>query len=179
MTIPANTKSMLDAVEHSRILADLEGVCLTASLPQIYLHHSMAEFCNPIDMDWVKNFKQYRSEGVGGLLLLGASAETRSMAICGALIRNFIDARIMTLNALIEDKERQDPTVLVVPNLFFALHGKPLTSWQIQTLYDALLHRLTVNKPTVVYVESMASLRSEYGPLVADHIETHFLESVS
>jgi hypothetical protein len=101
--------------------------------------------------------------------------ETRCMAITGTLVRHFIDARMMTLNAVIANPSMaEDPTVLVIPNLYMMSFGKQLTAWQMQTIYDVLLARLTANKPTVVCVENMEGLRAAYGPLFADHLEQHF-----
>src|SRR5512135_3511542 len=146
--------SILNKVDHAQLLKDIEHVCEVANIPQAYLHHSMTEVCNEAEIEWVRNFPAYRAGGLGGLCLTGTNSEPRCMAIVAALLRNFIDARIVTLNTLIEASKTAsvpDPTVLVIPNLFVSTAGKSMTSWQIQAIYDILLHRFITNKPTVVY----------------------------
>ena len=176
--------SILDPVEHSRLLADLDGVCATANVQQIYVHQSMAEFCNQTEIKWVADFRENRAKGIGGLLLTGTLGE-RYQAIAGALLRNFIDARVVSVNQLVAASNNQgknsveipDPTVLVIPNLFVSSHGKAMTSWQIQALYDILLGRLTSNRPTVAYIESVVGLSEAFGVVFAEHLTTHFVQS--
>lgn len=176
--------SLLDPVEHSRLIADLEGICTTANVQQIYVHQSMSKFCSPTEIKWVADFRENRAMGVGGLLLTGVLGE-RYQAIAGALLRNFIDARVVSVNQLVAASnsngkhvvEIPDPTVLVIPNLFVSSYGKAMTSWQIQALYDILLGRLTSNRPTVAYIESVAGLSEAFGVVFAEHLTTHFVQS--
>lgn len=175
---------VLDPVEHHRLIADIEGVCSTANVQQIYVRQSMSKFCTPTEVQWVGNFRENRAKGLGGLLLTGVLGD-RYQAITGALIRNFIDARVVSVNQLVAASNSQgknaveipDPTVLVIPNLFVSSHGKAMTSWQIQSLYDILLGRLTANRPTVAYVESLAGVADAYGVVFAEHLTTHFTQS--
>ena len=110
------------------------------------------------EIEWFKKFNKEKGEH-SGLMFHGSSdVQTRMMALCGALVRNFIDARLVTLGNLVPMKESKEPTVdpleptvLLVPNLHVKTHGgKPLTAWQIQILYDALISRMTLGKQTVV-----------------------------
>lgn len=177
--------SILDPIEHQRLLADLENVCEVANVPRTYVHQSMAQHCGAAEIEWVRNFRQNRIDGVGGLCLTGPNGETRAMAICGALLRNFIDARIVSVNQLIaagvtgnsKPVEIPDPSVLIVPNLYVSTHGKAMTSWQIQSLYDTFLGRLTANRPSVVYIESMSGLADAYGAVFAEHLIKHFTQA--
>lgn len=177
----------MDAVmEHKvvvdkQILADMPKFCATANVPEKYIRQSMRYECDENQVAWVKNFIQTRYSqnrlGHGGLLLTGKDKkpEAKCMAITGTLVRNFIDARIMTLKSVIDAPLlAQAPTVLVIPNLFISMFGKQLTAWQIQTLYDVLINRLTSNKPCVLYVEDMDDLEAQYGPIFADHLREHF-----
>lgn len=167
--------SILDAKFHSRLLQDLDHVCEYARVQQKFVHHSMKEWCSEKEVDWVVNFNKYREEGVAGLLLSGKSSSDRCMAIAGALLRNFIDARVVGVNDLVGDAV-PEPTVLLVHNLFVTTHGTSFTSWQIQTIYDVLLSRFTSNKPTVVYVDSIANMANAFGQVIAEHLEEHFIQ---
>lgn len=172
--------SMLDPVRHARLLQDLEHVCTVANVPRMFVHQSMKAHCDAQEIDWVVNFRMYR-ETTAGLLIVGKpNPDTRSMAICGALIRNFIDARIVPLNTLMDSIESSvvpDPTVLIIPNLFVTQVGKALPAWKIQQVYDLLLSRFTKNKPTVVAVEHSENLRTAYGQAFSQHLLAHYKQS--
>lgn len=173
-----NDQSILDPVEHHRLMADMESVCQTANVPPQYIHHSMGEWCKEGEIDWVRNFHQYR-EKKAGLVLHGRDhPANRCMSICGALLRNFIDARLVQVNTLTDQSKKDElpnPTVMIIQNLYIHTTGKAMTSWQIQTIYDILISRMTANRPTVMYVESMSSLASAYGPVFHDHLVTNYI----
>lgn len=158
---------------HKRIIEDMERVCEIANVPASFVRHSMKSFCQETEIEWVRSFNIHRKNGEYGLLITGTDkSETRCMAIVGTLVRNFIDARIMTLSSVITDpEEAKTPTVLVIPNLYMSSFGKQFTAWQIQSVYDVLLNRLTTNKPTVVCVESITGLETSYGSVFAEHIK--------
>ena len=171
-------KSVLDKEVHARLIQDMDHVCATANIPPLYVHRRMAEFCPDADIKFVKDYRRLRAEGQGGYMITGKASEPRCMAMVGAFLRNFIDARLVTINQLIEGAKEgivSDPTVLVCPNLFVSTFGKALTSWQIQSVFDILLARMTQGKLTVVYVEDLKDLADKYGLMVHDHLATHFL----
>jgi hypothetical protein len=172
--------SVLDPVVHARLLLDIDHVCETANIPPMYLHRRMAPYCRDHEIAWVKGYPQAKIEGkIAGYRLIGKNSEPRCMAICGAFLRNFIDARVVTLNKLIDDAQKgeaPDPTVMIIPNLFVATQGgKPLTAWQVSLLYDVLLARMVSGRMTVVYVEDMDALANAYGALMREHLLTHFV----
>jgi hypothetical protein len=180
-TSTVETTSMLDAVEHKRIISDMEHVLTTANLPEKYLHESMIPHCHSTEVNWVRNFRAFRKTHAGLIIIGGDDPETRCHAICGALIRNFIDARIITLNTVIENMDTGDipnPTVLIMPNLFVEMHGKGLTSWQTQGMYDVFLARYSSRRPSIMYVQSMEKLEKAYGSVFAGHLNTHYCFSL-
>lgn len=176
--------SILDPVRHERLIANLDNYCETANVPPKYVHQSMKALlpADAPEIEWVTRFNHYRREGVGGLLFIGKvkapTVDERMMAMTGALLRNYLDARIVPLNTLLsvqEDGGSLDPTVMMIPNLFIAgAAGKTLPAWKAQQVYDVLLARLTQSKPTVLYVEDMAALALQYGSVFAGHLNTHY-----
>jgi hypothetical protein len=174
--------SLLDPVVHARLLADIEGVCAMANIPRHMLHSSASEYCGPSELEWLTNYPVNKASGKG-LLMTGKftnpSPETRMMAMAGAFLRNFVDARLIPLNSLlemVEDKVDCDATVLLVPNLYLRQGGKTLPSWKMQQMYDHLLGRLTAGKLTVLYVEDMQAMAAEYGPAFLGHLTDHYRE---
>lgn len=169
--------SVLDSIKHARLIQDMDHVCLVANVPKKFVNSSMKGWCNATEIDYVVNFNLYRPL-YAGLVLHGMThPDTKCMAITGALVRNFIDARVIPLNTLLKDMESSvvpDPTVLVIPNLYVSQVGKGLPAWKIQAVYDLLLQRFAANKPTVVAVESMAGLAGFYGQTFANHLDGNY-----
>jgi hypothetical protein len=161
--------------EHARIMQDLPHVCEVAGVQPKFMHESMVKYCGPVEVDWVRKFHQYRREGCPGLLLQGGPRpDTRCQAIGAALVRNYIDARVIPLNRLLDLGTGNDtvptPTVLLIPNLCIVSMGKSLPAWKIQQIYDVLLYRSVQSKPSVVYVEGMAEVERTYGLPIADFL---------
>lgn len=173
----AVVESLLDPVRHARLIQDLDHVCTVANVPKSFVHRSMKSYCDADEIDYVVNFRIYRQSYAGMVIIGKSNPDTRCMAICGALVRNFIDARVVPLNTLLDSMESSvvpDPTVLIVPNLFVQQVGKALPAWKIQQVYDLLLSRFTSNKPTVVAVESLAGLQQSYGLAFAQHLQSNY-----
>jgi hypothetical protein len=169
---------MLDAKEHERIIADFERVCTTAGIQGHFLHESMMTYCGPIEVDWVRKFWRYKKAGVAGLALVNISRpDTRCQAIAAALVRHYVDARVIPLNTLIDSTSNGNrppsPTVLLIPNLYMAATNYKTLAWRVQAMYDLLLERATRGKPTVVYVENLKpgmGLAKAYGEPFRDFL---------
>jgi hypothetical protein len=103
------------------------------------------------------------------------------MAMAAALLRNYIDARVITVQTLLEASEHHheipDPTVLLIPNLFVRQGGKGIPSWKMSLIYDLLLSRFTAGRVTVAYVEDMNLMAADYGALMAQHLKAGYLIS--
>lgn len=174
--------SVIDKDKHARLLQDLDHICETANITKAMIYRSATEFLQPVELDWLQNFYAYRDAGEN-LLLVGKHTpgpDTKMMAIAAALLRNFIDARVIPLNTLISACEKgdpPDPTVLLIPNLYVWSEGKALPAWKIQSVYDLLLQRLTMGKPVVAYVEELAPMEKSYGQVFAQHLADHYRRS--
>ena len=164
--------SILDSEIHARLIQDLEGVCSQANVLPQFVHQSATLVCGPEEIDWIRKFPQYRLKYAGLLLIGGTHQSKHCQAIAGALLRNYLDARVMTLNEVIETKP--DPTVLLIPNLCFPSYGKTLAAHELQTLYDLLIQRQIAGRPTVACVESMDAVKSYGSPMLTEHLTDSF-----
>ena len=173
---------VIDKVVHRQILAEMTRVCEIANVPEQYVRRSMRGVCRESEIEWVRSLPISRNEGLAGLVIEGTlHTQTRCMAICGTLVRNFIDARVMSVNAVVEDHDTAlVPSVLVIPNLYIKTKDTKaaLSPWQVQKLYDVLITRFAACKPTVVCVENMDGLRVDFGSAFAEHLRDHFQFSV-
>lgn len=169
------TLGILDAKEHSRIIADFERVCTTAGIQGHFMYDSMTKYCGPTEVDWVKKFWTFKKEGCPGLMLHGVTKpDTRCQSMAAALVRNYVDARVIPLNTLIESTMNGNvtpsPTVLLIPNLYMLAMSKNVPAWRVQAMYDLLLERATKSKPTVVYIENLKGAADVYGAPFADFL---------
>lgn len=167
---------IMDPVAHARLIADLPHICDVAGVRPSFMEESMVGYCSPAEVEWVRQFPQKFKMGKLdlGLVLEGVSkSSTRCQAIAAALIRNFIDARVIPLNRLLEmhnEGQVPMPTVLLIPNLYVSAVGTGIPAWRIQVAYDLLLQRSVKNKSSVVCIEEMGSLGMAYGAHFVDFL---------
>jgi hypothetical protein len=160
--------TILDKNYHNRLIADRLHICDVAGIQGRYLDESMVNYCSEQELDWVNNFRAHKADGNSGMLMVGLDKpHIRCQAICGALLRNFIDARVTTFKTLIDMYENgQDAIsadVILIPNLYVAGGLKAIAPWDLQSMYDLLLARSVNSKQTVAYVESLAGISSVFG----------------
>jgi len=178
----AETKSILHKEFHARLLSDLEHYAGVAGIPQHMIHEPMAKYCSPEECDWIKNIKLHREKGMAGLCLTGINkeypVERRMMAMAAALLRNYVDARVLTMHSLLgeyENGEVESPTVLLIPNFYVEYSGgKTNTNWQVQILQDLLMSRMVAGKITIIYVQSLEGLRERFGESLGTFIEAQW-----
>ena len=170
--------NMLDQQFHARIIADCERVCAVAGIQKRYLLESMQGYCGPAEVDWVRNFKRYEAAAIPGLLITDATRpHIICQAIAGALVRNYIDARVMSVNSVLDaykDGENMvAPHVLLIPNMYIQATGRAMPSWRVQVLYDLLLERTVHGKPNVLCAETSQGLITAYGQPFADYLSSY------
>lgn len=171
------TESILDRDKHRMLIADLPNVCQQSGVPPSFIHKSMREFCPDLECEWVQGYHRIKQKGKCGLVLVGSDVEKRCLAISGALIRNYIDARVITLQTMLDNEV--SPTVLVIPNFHIsAIDCKAHPSWKVDQVYSVLLDRMSTGLQTVLGVTSMEDLQMAYGDNVVKHLKSNYVFSV-
>jgi hypothetical protein len=173
-----NQSQVIDPTYHAQLLSAIDEVTAHAGISKSYLYRSATEVCSENELGWLKGFRTYQASNSGGVCIHGAGDRipSRFMAMAAALVRNYIHARVVSLSDFLDqDNDPMDGTVLFIPNFYQKADGKPLTSWQIQVLYDRLTKRFLGGKMTVVYVEDLPQMTKQYGPLIADLVTHEFL----
>lgn len=172
------SEGLLDKVHHERLLADLPKVAEMAGIPPQFVWSKLSEYCKGEDYQWVRHIRSLPSQGLCYTAKQAVPVEDKMMAITGALLRNYIDARVLSLQEVIarlKDGDMPSPTVLLIPN--FCLdksEGGDIPSWQVSSLLGLLITRMSQNLKTVLYVSSIATLEKSYGEVFKQHITTHF-----
>lgn len=181
MTIPQEAFKMklLDKDHHERLLLDLRRVATVAGIPPQFVWARLSDYCGKSVIHWVSEVRRTESSG---MVFVGAQEmpiEASMMAIAGACLRNYIDARVMPVQDVLQhlkDGDMPSPTILLIPNFFLEKKsGGDIPSWQISSLLGLLLSRMGRNQKTVINVWDMDMLGQIYGDTLKTHVETQYV----
>ena len=171
MTDPYAT-GVLKKDHHDRLVADLASFAKDAGIQPRWIWTALADTCGPKEVAYVRQFNRHRAEGlIQGLCFVrkldDVPVAPRMAALAGALVRNFVRARVMTVGTVLDlcaHSEPPDATCLLIPNFFLPKsEGGTIATWQITALYDLLTHRAAMGQQTVIFAANLAALGKEYG----------------
>lgn len=166
-------KSVIDADYHRLLIKDLPRFAQTANIPQSMVYEPLSSYCGEDEIQWVANLKNHVDKGRFGMVYFGSGynprVDLRMMAIAGACLRNFLDARVLPLHVLLDKEETPDPTLLLIPS-FCTTETTTLASWKRLEVADIILQRQFAGKMTVVQVDDVSALAKVYGVAVQDLI---------
>jgi len=172
---------------HDMLVKNLSNYSREAGIHPRWVWTPLSQTCSSDVVDYVKMFNIYRSEGVRhGIMFTRAfdgqgKPDEQLAAIAGALMRNFIKPRFMTLHSVLEALDGGDPineTCLLIPNFCLSKaeaggKGDALPGFKIQKLYDLLVKRGNLGLQTMLYVTSLDHLSEEYGSAMRDFLHSH------
>ncbi len=160
--------SILDKEYHAKLIANLAKISYESNVPVTFITQSAKDYCTQVQLDWLKDYKNKTN-----LCLVGDSTstpETQCAALAAALIRNYIDAKMVTLQSILKD-EVLDANVLFVPNFYRTSDSKALAEWQCSLLYDFLSCRFMAGKRTVLHIDNLDAMAKAYGKSFTRHIK--------
>ena len=149
MADPYATK-VLRKDAHERLVANIEAFARDAGIQPRWIWTALDETCNPDIVQWVRRFKFHQAGGqVQGFCMIRSGKDSdpakEMAAIAGALVRNFIRARVIALGAVLDEIAKDGPpeaTCLLIPNFFTPkAEGGTIATWQVSALYDLLVRR--------------------------------------
>ena len=185
MLIDPYATGVLDKDVHPRLVADIENIAYVASIQPKWIWTPLADTVPVGVISWVTRFKHHEDENNSGLCLTGPQydlAANSVSAIAGALLRNFIDAQVITAQQLHERLKKSDPpnpTCLLIPNFFAGqAHGIKMAHWEITALQDLILDRHLRGRSTVIYATDINAMGEEYGSAVAQLVNAHYRKAV-
>jgi hypothetical protein len=179
----AYESGVINSEHHSELVRNIEQTARLACIPVQAVWQSMEGVCSAPVIEYVRHYKQNPLNGVYGLCfngpMNGTSIQDKMMLIAGACLRNYINARMMTVQDILAGTKKgvyPDVSVLLIPNFFLANNdGGHIPAWQISDLTGLLMKRHAQSLQTVIYVQDMTELESEYGQIFKYHIKNHFL----
>lgn len=178
----AYNSGVLHPEVHGRLVANLEGFARRANILESMILHKMSAFaCTPAEIEYVRGIRRQADAGSYGLVYVGKETKpvmTRMMGVAGACLRNFVEAKVITLQELLSDLKEGSPpdvSVLLVPNFFVAKsEGGRIAEWHIAELLGLLYARMAKGQQTFLYVSDMEALRKTYGEPIFQHLDHHF-----
>lgn len=185
LTLPTKAYDVLDRDRHNLLVRDVEAVARSANIPVNMVWTSMKDHCGAKEIKYIlKLKKQVVLNNMFGLAYVGPTDKSISMrmgAIAGTCLRNFINAKVLTVNDILKalkEDTMSNPTVLLIPDFFVGADKKKsgIADWQISGLLSMLLSRQSQGLQTFVYVRDMSKMGTDYGPAFKVHIETHFAQ---
>ncbi len=177
-------KSVLDKEIHDPLIKDIQAVARSANIPESVLWTSMEEYCSPGEITYVKNLRNWSDQGKYGLAYIGRppkkskSVPTRMHLAAAACIRNYINAKVVSLQSVIshlKDNTLPSPTVLLIPDFCVGnSEGGKVPEWIIHGLLSMLYDRQSASLQTFLYIKSSEDLQHGLGSAFVDHITDNF-----
>ena len=168
---------IIDPEYHQQLLADLPALVRQAGITEKYVWHSMHKYCTSDEVDYIMGIKQ--EDSPLGLYYVGkfkTPVIERMMSMAGACLRNYLNAKVMTVYDILEclkEGTMPSPTVLLIPDFF---EGGSVPEWKRTGLLSMLYKREQQGRKTILYVANKKELCKEYGQPFMDHIENKFVE---
>lgn len=111
-----------------------------------------------------------------------SAAEKKMMAMTGLLVRNFVDARVMSrMDIVAERKDSKAPvdaTVVMVPDFAMPEYIESMPAWERTAMMEFVHERVREGLPTCLFVGvSMALLKGKLPSVVADLNEAFKIET--
>lgn len=170
---------LLNREYHDRLLLDLPRWSREAGIPPRYVWSKLSEYCLGKDLEWVRAMRDGTTQG---LIYTGAEfdmpVEDKMMAIAGCCLRNYMAARVMTVQeivVLLKNDAMPHTSLILVPNFCMGKDDVDnLAPWQASALLGWLYSRLSRNLKTALYVGDMDHLALVYGKAMARHLRAHY-----
>jgi hypothetical protein len=169
--------AVLDATIHAPLIRDAARIVREANIPMAMLSQSMVGRCSPIEVEYIKKLRQHPATPCYGLVLHGTRHEPsvldRFSMMAAACLRNYISAKVMTVQDVIDALDSgtmPKPTALFIPNFCIgSRNGGRIAEWETPLLLSLLYNRQSETLQTIVYVEDMSLLESQYGTAYKQH----------
>jgi len=153
---------------HYRLVEDIDNICASAGVPPIYLTRSMEGTCSEDELDWFRGNPLSPFSDTSGLVYdTFTFNEERLILLASAFLRNYINAKIMSLQEIIDVCSKGGSpscTVLLIPNFYLSKDsGGDISSWKPSYLLGMLYSRMSKGLLTVMHCESISGMVSNYG----------------
>lgn len=170
---------------HNRLVADLEGYATDAGIQPHWIYTPLPDTITVAELNWLRDFRKHTVNGTcAGIAYTGKTSLTeivqRMSLLTGALVRNFIRARVTTLGQvhdMLAGGAMPDLKCLAISNFYIGKEdGGHIAPWQSAALLDCLISRQMEGPQTILYVQDLNQLAKDYGTGFRDLITAHYLQ---
>ena len=172
---------ILNYQKHWRMVSNIGMYAEQSGIPEYFIYHTSEGILLPKDVEYLEKFSSHFINGISGAVIeSNHNFMDRMYSMVGVLIRNFIDARFITLQDLIKEiKSGNSPKskLICIPN--FALdksEGGNVATWEMSNVLSWMLNSHSQGRQVVIYVETLDYINQQYGGVLRTHIDNHFLE---
>lgn len=161
------------------LVMNIEKYAKDAGIPAHYIYRSMFDFTENGVADWMRYYKGNLRRGIyGACLVSDDDALKKFSAVIGCAIRNYINARLMTIQEVIDSRKeglKLSYELIAVPNFYVSKEeGGNIPTWDSALLLSWLYERYAASQQTVIYVSNMQNLGSAYGTAFQKFITNHY-----
>jgi hypothetical protein len=160
-------RGVLNYAQHGPILKDLDRIAEFAGIDKSWIWRSTKDMISQATESWLANMSYHKEKGIFGLCYTGnKSVDREMMSAAGCLVRNYINARFMTVSTVlsyVKENGWVDATVLFIPNFFLSSEASVNIGWKSGVLFDLLLDRKSEGLQTAIYVDSPERMKQVYG----------------
>lgn len=169
---------VLTPEKHGPLVQDLDKLCERAGIGGVnkkFVWSPVGDALSKSEVEYLRQFHFHTTADAPkyGLvysstknMLYSASIQERMMVMVGCLMRNFVDARIMQLDTVLQYVLKEgliEAKCLFVPNFFIAAEADGMLPYKKQAIHDMLLYRIANGLQTVLYVDKKEKLAAFYG----------------
>jgi hypothetical protein len=145
-----------------------------AGIKKMWLWQRLADHVGTREVQYVSAYRKLGDRGVSGLLYVGAvnGVNVRMQAMAGALIRNFVDARVRPVSQAItrigpiEESPPATCSVLFLPDLCVGAGAQP--DWFTREVISLFMEREAAGRQTIAYARSLEMLKAVYGDTLSE-----------
>lgn len=170
---------------HARLVANLPAHAADAGIMPHWIYSPLPAFIGEAERRYLLKIKQHMTDqDRSGICYVGKAKtqpiDQRMSAVAGALLRNFIRARVLTLGQVLDQATEltaNPVSALFIPNFYLtAAEGGTIASWQVSSLYDLITARHLTGQQTFLYVSDDKQIAKEYGLAFAQLLDSSFLK---
>lgn len=169
----AYASGVLDPERHMQLVQELPKIIRIAGISEAHVFTALPSV-PPEIKQWVRAYPSHKAKGGTGLALVGSTVGKQYLPlIVGAFLRNFIDARLKMVKAVISDSDATSCEVLCIPNFFVSGGAGTTPNWILNALVGVLEERRYAQRMTVVGIEDWSRMAADHGPTVAEIAGTY------
>lgn len=171
---PWDEGSPLDREAHGELIRDVGMYSRLAGIRREWLWQPLAGHVGENELTYLAGYRRLRDCGIRGLLYIGHvnGVNDRMQALTGALVRNFVDARIRPVSQAItrigpiDESPPARCSVLFIPDL--CVGGEKQPDWFVREVVALFMEREAAGKQTIAYLRSLELVKKVYGETLAE-----------